>query len=65
MRVPPEVVSRLTGGGECSIDKLKDRTRATISIEEGLEGKEVIMCGEPAVVAAAKREVGDFLPLPH
>ncbi|CAM9696908.1 unnamed protein product [Ectocarpus sp. 4 AP-2014] len=57
VRVPPEVVSRLTGRRGCSFDKLKERTRATVCIEEGLGGKEVIICGDPAAVAAAKLEV--------
>ncbi|CAM9955247.1 unnamed protein product [Ectocarpus sp. 8 AP-2014] len=57
VRVPPEVVTRLTGRGGCSIDKIKERTRATICIWEGVGGKEVIICGDPTAVAAAKREV--------
>ncbi|CBJ31454.1 expressed unknown protein [Ectocarpus siliculosus] len=57
VRVPPEVVTRLTGRGGCSIDKIKERTRATIRIGEGVGGNEVIICGDPSAVAAARREV--------
>lgn len=65
MGVPAEVVSQLTGRGGSSIDKLKERTRATIEIKEGVGGKEVLICGDPAAVAATKREVGDFTPLSY
>ncbi|CAM9815407.1 unnamed protein product, partial [Ectocarpus sp. 13 AM-2016] len=57
VRVPQEVVSQLTGRQGCSIDKLRERTLATICIDEGVGGKDVIIYGDPAAVAAAKLEV--------
>lgn len=61
VKAPPEVLSQLTGRGNGSMGKLKDRTHATIEIQHcgGGEGStsEVLISGNSIGVAAAKREV--------
>lgn len=59
-------MGRLAGRGVSSVDKLREKTQATIEIKEGGGGSNptVDISGDPAAVAAAKREVGDLRLLP-
>ncbi|CAM9601896.1 unnamed protein product [Scytosiphon promiscuus] len=59
LEVSPMVMSRLAGRGVSSVDKLRERTRATIELREdgGGNNPTVDISGDPAAVTAAKREV--------